>query len=133
VVEFLSEVREQFPFAIQKIQTDNDSPFGPQFTLHLSNLSIVRRHISPGCPEVNGKGERSDNTDAEEFYRPKHSTIKADLSVLLLAAKLSLRTANIDVLVSCPGDFVNTDSALRVGVGPAERSSRFGISADVPA
>ena len=26
-------------------------------------------HIPPGCPEVNGKVERSHRTDGEEFYR----------------------------------------------------------------
>ena len=38
---------------------------------------------------------------------------------------------NLKGLVSRPGDFVSRDSPLRIGVGPAERSSRFGISADV--
>jgi transposase InsO family protein len=66
-IEFLNEIREHFPFAIQKIQTDNDSSFGPQFTWHVSDLSISHRHIPPGCPEVNGKVERSHKTDAEEF------------------------------------------------------------------
>jgi hypothetical protein len=54
------------------------------------------------------------------------------LFTLFLITKL-IFFGSIGLLVSCPGDFVNTDSALRVGVGPAERSSRFGISADVPA
>jgi transposase InsO family protein len=73
-------VREHFPFAIQKIQTDNDSSFGPQFTWHLSDLSISHRHIPPGCPEVNGKVERSHKTDAEEFYRAKRFHNKRDLA-----------------------------------------------------
>jgi hypothetical protein len=80
VIEFLSEVREHFPFAIQKIQTDNDSSFGPQFTWHLSDLSISHHHIPPGCPEVNGKVERSHKTDAEEFYRAKRFRNKRDLA-----------------------------------------------------
>jgi transposase InsO family protein len=79
-IEFLSEVREHFPFAIQKIQTDNDSSFGPQFTWHLSDLSISHHHIPPGCPEVNGKVERSHKTDAEEFYRAKRFRNKRDLA-----------------------------------------------------
>jgi hypothetical protein len=53
-------------FAIQKIQTDNGSSFGPQFTWHLSDLRISHRHIPPGCPEVNGKVERSHKTDSQE-------------------------------------------------------------------
>ena len=75
-IDFLREVREHFPFAIQKIQTDNDSSFGPQFTWHLSDLSISHRHIPPGCPEVNGKVERSHKTDSEEFYRGRHFGIR---------------------------------------------------------
>ncbi len=78
--EFLSEVREHFPFAIQKIQTDNDCSFGPQFTGHLSDLSISHRHIPPRCPEVNGKVERSHKTDAEEFYRGRTFHNKKDLA-----------------------------------------------------
>ena len=66
-IQFLQEVREHFPFAIHRIQTDNDSSFGPQFTWHLSDLRISHHHIPPGCPKVNGKVERSHKTDAEEF------------------------------------------------------------------
>ena len=79
-IDFLREVREHFPFAIQKIQTDNDSSFGPQFTWHLSDLSIAHRHIPPGCPEVNGKVERSHKTDSEEFYRGRQFRHKNDLA-----------------------------------------------------
>jgi transposase InsO family protein len=79
-IDFLREVREHFPFAIQKIQTDNDSSFGPQFTWHLSDLSISHRHIPPRCPEVNGKVERSHKTDSEEFYRGRTFRHKKDLA-----------------------------------------------------
>ncbi len=70
-VTFLDEVRRRLPFAIQRIQTDNDSSFGPQFTWHLADLGIAHRHIPPASPEVNDKVERSHKTDAEEFYRGK--------------------------------------------------------------
>jgi len=78
-MDFLKEVREHFPFTIQKIQTDNDSSFGPQFTWHLSDLKISHHHIPPGCPEVNGKVERSHKTDSEEFYRGRWFKNKRDL------------------------------------------------------
>jgi transposase InsO family protein len=68
-VAFLDEVRRRLPFAIRRIQTDNDSSFGPQFTWRLADLGIAHRHIPPASPEVNGKVERSHKTDAEEFYR----------------------------------------------------------------
>jgi len=79
-IDFLREVRVHFPFAIQKIQTDNDSSFGPQFTRHVSDLSIWHRHIPPVCPEVNSKVGRSHKTDSEEFYRGKHFRHKKDLT-----------------------------------------------------
>jgi len=79
-IDFLREVREHFPFAIQKIQTDNGSSFGPQFTWHLSDLRISHRHIPPGCPEVNGKVERSHKTDSQEFYQGRHFKHKRDLA-----------------------------------------------------
>jgi len=62
-VTFLEAVRRRLPFAIQRIQTDNDSSFSRQFTWHLADLGIVHRHIPPACPEVNGKVERSHKTD----------------------------------------------------------------------
>jgi len=79
-IDFLQQVREHFPFAIQKIQTDNGSSFGPQFTWHLSDLRISHKHIPPGCPEVNGKVERSHKTDSEEFYQGRHFKHKRDLA-----------------------------------------------------
>lgn len=79
-IDFLQELREHFPFAIQKIQTDNGSSFGPQFTWHLSDLRISHRHIPPGCPEVNGKVERSHKTDSQEFYQGRHFKHKRDLA-----------------------------------------------------
>jgi transposase InsO family protein len=79
-IDFLREVQDHFPFAIQKIQTDNGSSFGPQFTWHLSDLRISHRHIPPGCPEVNGKVERSHKTDSQEFYQGRHFKHKRDLA-----------------------------------------------------
>jgi transposase InsO family protein len=79
-MDFLKEVREHFPFTIERIQTDNDSSFGPQFTWHLADLRISHRHIPPGCPEVNGKVERSHKTDAQEFYQGRRFHNKRDLA-----------------------------------------------------
>ena len=55
--------------AIKRIQTDNGSEFGTDFTWHLHDLGIDHTHIPPGCPEANGKVERSHRTDEQEFYR----------------------------------------------------------------
>lgn len=67
-LDFLRQVCQRLPFAVRQIQTDNDSSFGSQFTWHLADLGIAHKRIPPGCPEVNGKVERSHKTDAEEFY-----------------------------------------------------------------
>jgi transposase InsO family protein len=55
--------------AIQRIQTNHGNEFGTDFTWHLRDLGIAHRHIPPGCPESNGKVERSHRTDQDEFYR----------------------------------------------------------------
>jgi len=38
------------------------------------------RSIPPGCPEVNGKVERSHKSDSEEFYQRRHFKHKRDLA-----------------------------------------------------
>jgi transposase len=68
-IAFIDEVRQRLPMAIQRVQTDHGNEFGTDFTWHLRDLGIAHRHIPPGCPEVNGKVERSHRTDGEEFYR----------------------------------------------------------------
>jgi transposase InsO family protein len=77
---FLDQVRQKLPFTIQQIQTDNDSSFGPQFTYHLADLGIHHRRIPPGCPEVNGKVERSHKTDQQEFYDLNRFRDRKDLT-----------------------------------------------------
>jgi len=68
-IHFINEVRQAFPAAIRRIQTDNGSEWGTDFTWHLHDLGIAHKHIPPGCPESNGKVERSHRTDEDEFYR----------------------------------------------------------------
>lgn len=68
-IHFINEVGQAFPAAIRRIQTDNGSEWGTDFTWHLRDLGIAHTHIPPGCPESNGKVERRHRTDEEEFYR----------------------------------------------------------------
>src|SRR5215831_13562276 len=68
-IQFINEVRQAFPVAIRRIQTDNGSEWGTDFTWHLHDLGIAHKPIPPGCPESNGKVERSHRTDESEFYR----------------------------------------------------------------
>lgn len=67
-IDFVDEVRGKLPVAIKRIQTDWGSEFGSHFTWHLEDLGIEHKHIPAGCPEANGKVERSHRTDADEFY-----------------------------------------------------------------
>ena len=82
-IAFIEEVRRRLPIAIQRVQTDNGSEFGTDFTWHLRDLGIAHRHIPPGCPESNGKVERSHRTDEEEFYRRTTFRSVAELTVKL--------------------------------------------------
>src|SRR5579864_4535929 len=68
-LDFVKAIQERLPAAIQRIRTDNDSSFGAEFTWHLHDLGIEHRRNPPGCPEANGKVERSHRTDEDEFYR----------------------------------------------------------------
>lgn len=66
--DFVNQVQEVLPFAIQQIQTDNGFEFSEQFSWHLQDLGISHRKTKVRSPEENGKVERSHRTDGEEFY-----------------------------------------------------------------
>ncbi len=68
-LQFLDLVLEQFPFAIQRIQTDRGLEFfAEKVQRKLMSLGIKFRPNKPGSPHLNGKVERSQKTDLEEFY-----------------------------------------------------------------
>lgn len=69
-VDFLIErVLEELPFPIQRIQTDRGGEFfGQKFQQALRDNSIKFRPIRPGSPHLNGKVERSQQTDRIEFW-----------------------------------------------------------------
>jgi transposase InsO family protein len=68
-LHFLDLVMEQFPFPIQRIQTDRGLEFfAEKVQLKLMSLGIKFRPNKPGSPHLNGKVERSQKTDLEEFY-----------------------------------------------------------------
>lgn len=69
-VRFLKEhVLEEFPFPIQRIQTDRGGEFfGTPFQRAMMEQSIKFRPIRPYSPHLNGKVERSQRTDRVEFY-----------------------------------------------------------------
>jgi transposase InsO family protein len=66
---FLEKVIEEFPFPIQRIQTDRGREFfAYAFQEKLMEYGIKFRPIKPASPHLNGKVERSQRTDLEEFY-----------------------------------------------------------------
>ena len=66
---FLEKVIEEFPFPIQRIQTDRGREFfAYAFQEKLMEYGIKFRPLKPASPHLNGKVERSQRTDLEEFY-----------------------------------------------------------------
>lgn len=66
---FLEKVIEEMPFPIQRIQTDRGREFfAYKFQDKLKEYAIKFRPIKPRSPHLNGKVERSQRTDLEEFY-----------------------------------------------------------------
>ena len=60
---------EETPFPIQRIQTDRGREFfAIKVQERLMEYGIKFRPIKPGSPHLNGKVERSQRTDKEEFY-----------------------------------------------------------------
>ena len=81
---FLEKVMEELPFPIQRIQTDRGREFFAYSVQHrLREYGIKFRPVKPASPHLNGKVERSQRTDLEEFY-----------------ATVDLKTAHLDVLLS---------------------------------
>jgi transposase InsO family protein len=60
---------EEFPFPIQRVQTDRGGEFfGMAFQEALQHYCIKFRPNRPRAPHLNGKVERSQQTDWVEFY-----------------------------------------------------------------
>ena len=82
-LDFLDHAIEELPFPIQRVQTDRGMEFfAYEFQQRLMDYAIKFRPIKPRSPHLNGKVERSQKTDWEEFY----STV--DLADLDLNEKL---------------------------------------------
>lgn len=84
--DFLLNVINKMPFTIKSVQTDNDTTFTNWYTgvpktapdkkpkIHAFTRTCHERDIEhilikPATPQLNGKVERSHQTDDEEFYR----------------------------------------------------------------
>ena len=80
-------VIEEMPFSIQRIKTDRGREFfATQFQQRLLDWDIKFCPIKPASPYLNGKVERSQRTDLDEFY----STVDLKILELLLLAFFQL-------------------------------------------
>ena len=75
-LDFLERVIEEMPFAIQRVQTDRGTEFfAEEVQRWLMDHCIKFRPTPPRSPQLNGKVERSQLTDLQEFwprFKPKH-------------------------------------------------------------
>lgn len=81
---FLERAIEEMPFPIQQVQTDRDRVFfAGAVQQWLMNHSIKFHPNKPVSPHLNGKVERSQKTDREEFLAeidPKTSDVELRLA-----------------------------------------------------
>jgi transposase InsO family protein len=80
---FLERLIEEMPFPIQRIQTDRGREvFAEAVQHHLMDWAIKFRPIPPRSPHLNGKIERTQRADREEFWDtidPKDPEIETKL------------------------------------------------------
>lgn len=68
-LQFLERVVEEMPFPIQRVQTDRGKEFfAEDVQLWLKEHCIKFRPTPPRSPHLNGKVERSQQTDLQEFW-----------------------------------------------------------------
>lgn len=68
-LQFLERLIEEMPFPIQRVQTDRGREFFAMSVQRwLRDHAIKFRPIRPRSPHLNGKVERSQRTDLEEFW-----------------------------------------------------------------
>jgi len=68
-IAFFEQVIEEMPFPIQRIQSDRGREFFAfEVQKFMMDYSIKFRPNKPGSPHLNGKVERSQQTDLQEFY-----------------------------------------------------------------
>jgi transposase InsO family protein len=95
-IQFLHEkVLPGFAFPLQRIQTDRGSEFlGEGFQNALRQAKIKLRPTPPRSPHLNGKVERSQQTDRVEFWATVDTSLPAeDLAPLLVDWERHYNTA----------------------------------------
>jgi transposase InsO family protein len=78
-IAFLERVIEEMPFPIQRVQTDRGTEFFAEQVQRFLKLNFIKfRPIPPRSPHLNGKVERSQGTDLQEFWANRNSPSLAD-------------------------------------------------------
>ena len=68
-LEFLDQVLDEAPFAIQRVQTDRGAEFFAEAVQRKLMANSIRfRPVPPRSPHLNGKVERAQRTVLEEFW-----------------------------------------------------------------
>jgi transposase InsO family protein len=82
-IKFLARVVEEMPFAIQRIQTDPGGEFFAEPVQHWFGEHFIKfRPVPPRSPHLNGKVERSQLTDLQEFWA-RHDLRDPDIARLI--------------------------------------------------
>jgi transposase InsO family protein len=66
---FIDNVIKNFPLCIREVRTDNGYEFQAKFHWHVEDQGIRDAYIKPRSTQLNGKVERSQRSDEEEFYQ----------------------------------------------------------------
>ena len=77
---FIDHVKDRFPFRIHTVRTDHGHEFQAKFHWHVEDQGIRHVYIKPRTPRLNGKVERSQRTDKDEFYQVLSYTDDVDLN-----------------------------------------------------
>lgn len=81
-LDFIDRVVEEMPFPIERVQTDRGREFfAVKVQEKLMAYGIKFRPNRPAAPHLNGKVERSQRTDKEEFY----ATVNLNLEELVIS------------------------------------------------
>jgi transposase InsO family protein len=80
---FLERMIEEMPFPIQRVQTDRGTEFFAERVQNFLKENFIKfRPIPPRSPHLNGKVERSQLTDLQEFWATRESPSLADANDL---------------------------------------------------
>ena len=115
-LDFLDCVIEEMPFPVQRVQTDRGREFfAVKVQERFKQCSIKFRPNKPGSPHLNGKVERSQQTDRTEFY-----------------VTVDLADDNLELLLAEWQHYYNWDRPHSAHHGKSPMEHYFQLSNDTP-